>query len=116
MSATGQVRLPGVEMQLGGVAYVVPPLNAAAVKQYREQVATFLAGSVPDIELVCKVLHAALVRNYSQVTLDQVEEWVDYGNLVDVMDAVMNTSGLAVAVGNLARRIQAAMNPATSKS
>lgn len=108
---SGAVKLPGVELNLGGTVYVVPPLNAAAVKQYREQVSTFLAGSVPDIELVCKVLHAALVRNYPNITLQQVEEWVDYGNLVDVMDAVMNTSGLAVAVGKLAGRIQAAMNP-----
>ena len=114
--STGEVKIPGVEIELGGEKRIVPPLNAAAVKQYRDQVATFFAGSMPDIELVCKLLHAALLRNYPEVKLEQVEDWVDFGNMVPVMDAVMSASGLAVAVGNLARRIQQGMNPAASTS
>lgn len=110
---SGDVKVPGVELRFDGRTYVVPPLNAAAIKQYRDQVATFLtAGAVPDIELVCKLLHAAIVRNYPEVKLYSVEQWVDYGNLIEVMDAVMCTSGLAAAMGKLARRIQAAMDPA----
>jgi hypothetical protein len=110
------VRIPGVELTLGGAAYVVPPLNAAAVKQYREQVASFFTGAVPDIEIVCKLLHAALQRNYPDTKLDDVEAWVDYGNMLTIMDTVMNTSGLATQVGELSRRIQAAMSPPASRT
>jgi hypothetical protein len=107
----GAVKVPGVSMTFDGTAYVVPPLNAAAVKQYRGEVAAFFVGAVPDIEVVVKLLHAALVRNYPALTAEQVEQWVDYGNMLDIMDAVMQTSGLAAKVGELSRRIQSAMNP-----
>lgn len=108
---SGAVKVPGVELTFEGQAYVVPPLNAAAVKQYRDQLGSFFLGSVPDIDLVCKLLHAALARNYPGIPLSQVEEWVDYGNMLDVLDAVMQTSGLAAKVGELSRRIQSAMSP-----
>jgi hypothetical protein len=71
----------------------------------------FFVGAVPDIEVVVTLLHAALVRNYPELTADQVAQWVDYGNMLDIMDAVMQTSGLAAKVGELSRRIQSAMNP-----
>lgn len=113
---SGAVKVPGVEMTFDGVVYIVPPLNAAAVKQYRAQAAAFFAGAVPDIEVVCTLLHAALSRNYESVTVDQVEQWVDYANMLSIMDTVMNTSGLAAQVGELSRRIQAAMSPPASKT
>ena len=112
--SSGAVKVPGVEMTFEGTAYVVPPLNAAAVKQYREHVARFFGGEVPDIELVAKLLHAALQRNYAAVTLEQVEGWVDYSNLLPIMDTVMHTSGLAAKVGEMSRRIQGAMSPPVS--
>ena len=110
------VNIPGVELQLGGGTYIVPPLNAAAVKQYREQVASFFTGAVPDIEVVCKLLHAALRRNYPDTKLEDVEAWVDYGNMITIMDTVMHTSGLAAQVGELSRRIQVAMSPPASRT
>jgi len=113
---TGAVKVPGVEMVFDGATYVVPPLNAAAVKQYREAAASFFAGAVPDIEVVVKLLHAALARNYPAIAVEQVEQWVDYGNMLDVMDTVMHTSGLAAKVGEMSRRIQAAMSPPASKT
>lgn len=107
------VKVPGVEMQFDGQAYVVPPLNAAAVKQYRASVGDFLSGgTMPDIHIVCKLLHAAMTRNYPDLTLEQVEQWVDYGNMTDVMDTVMCIAGMVASMGNLARRIQSAMDPA----
>jgi hypothetical protein len=111
---SGGVKVPGVELTFEGVAYVVPPLNLAAVKQYREDLAAFFGGTVPDMEIVGKVLHAALVRNYPDVTAEQVERWVDYGNMLDILDAVMQTSGLAAKVGEMSRRIQTAMKPSAS--
>ena len=109
---SGAVKVPGVELTFEGTAYVVPPLNAAAVKQYREDLASLLSAGSPDIEQVCKLLHAALLRNYPELTMAQVEQWVDYGNLFEVIDAVMNVSGLVVKMGEFRRRLeQAATSP-----
>ena len=107
----GAVKVPGVAMVFDGVEYIVPPLNAAAVKQYRDQVASLMIGSVPDIEVIVRLLHAALARNYPAITLEQVEQWVDFANMLAIMDAVMHVSGLVAKMGELGRRMQAASNP-----
>lgn len=109
---SGALKIPGKELQFGGDTYVVAPLNAAAVKQHKEKIARFLSTGMPDLEEAAVLLQASLARNYPGVTLDQVLEWVDYGNVVDIMDVVMNTSGIALAVGNLMRRVQTGMSPA----
>lgn len=107
----GAVKVPGVAMVFEGAEYIVPPLNAAAVKQYRDQVASLMIGSVPDIEVIVRLLHAALARNYPGILLEQVEQWVDFANMLAIMDAVMHVSGLAEKMGELGRRMQAASNP-----
>lgn len=107
----GAVRVPGVAMVFEGTEYIVPPLNAAAVKQYRTQVATLMVGSMPDIEVIVRLLHAALVRNYPALTVEQVEQWVDFANMVPIMDAVMHVSGLVAKMGELGRRLQEASTP-----
>lgn len=106
---SGAVKVPGVEMTFEGMSYVVPPMNAAAVEQYRDEVAVLLGGGgVPDILMIVKLLHAALSRNYPEVTVDQVKQWVDFGNMVQVLDTVMHVSGLVAAMGELNRRMQGA--------
>ena len=108
------MKIPGVEMTFDGTAYVVPPLNAAAVKQYRDQVATFFNTPLPAIDVVSKLLHASLARNYPSIKPEQVDEWVDFENMLPIMDAIMNTSGLAQQMGEMSRRIQMAMSPPAS--
>lgn len=97
----------GIEIILGGVTRVLPPLNAASVKQYRAELATvFETGLGIDLEFVAKIAHAALKRNYPEVTLAEVEDFVDYSNVVDIFEAVVNVSGLMAKMGNLMRRTQ----------
>lgn len=108
---SGAVKVPGVEMLLGGTCYVVPPLNVAAIKQHRQAMSELLADGKPDMELVAKLLHAALARNYPTLALATVEDCVDFGNVVDIIDVVMNVSGLVQKMGELGRRAQAMANP-----
>ncbi len=103
------IKIPGAEMTLGGVAYVLAPLNAAAVKQYRDQIKLVFVGGLPDIELVAKLAHASLRRNYPDMTLDQVEEFIDYSNLFDVWENLLNLSGLVAQAGKMMRRVQGEM-------
>jgi hypothetical protein len=96
-------------MQLGGRARILAPLSAGSFKMYREEInAAFKGGGVPDLEVVAKLAHASLKRNEPDVTLAEVEELVDFGNVVEIFEAVMNVSGLVASVGNMMRRLQAA--------
>lgn len=100
-------KIPGKLVDLGGQARVLAPINAATFKTYRAEIARAFSGAgLPDIELVAKLAHASLQRNDSEVTLDQVESWVDMGNMLDVFEALMDVSGLVAKAGNLARRLQ----------
>lgn len=103
------VKIPGKELTIGGETLVFAPLNAAAVKQYRDEIKAVFVGTVPDIELVAKLAYASLKRNYDDMTMERVEGLVDYGNLFEVYETLMNLSGLAVAAGKLARRVQEEM-------
>lgn len=101
--------IPGKEITLGGQQYIVAPLNGTAIKQYRKDINAVKLGTLPDIELVIKLAHASLKRNYPEITLEQVEDIVDYGNYFTLWDALLNVSGLVVEVGNMVRGVQEKM-------
>ncbi|MET3134614.1 hypothetical protein AAKU55_004914 [Oxalobacteraceae bacterium GrIS 1.11] len=108
------LKVPGTEMHLGGQLFVLAPLNAAAVKQYRDQIKSVFVGGLPDIELVAKLAHASLRRNYPEITLNDVEELIDYSNVFDVWETLLNLSGLVAQAGKMVRRVQAEMEAAGS--
>lgn len=109
------MKVPGIEMQLGGESRVLAPLNAASFKQYRSEITTvFNGGSIPDLEIVAKLACASLQRNYPDVTLSDVEQWIDFGNLIPVFEAIISVSGLVAAAGNMTRRLQDSLQAATS--
>lgn len=101
--------IPGTEIKLGGIDRVLAPLNAATVKQYRDKIGQVFVGSIPDIEFVSTLAYHSLKRNDPDITPGQVDEMIDYGNLIPVWEALMNVSGLAVDAGKMARRVQEAM-------
>jgi hypothetical protein len=90
----GRLLVPGKEMQLNGTMYIIAPLNAAAVKLYRDDIKNVFIGGLPDIELVAKLTLASLQRNYPQMTLQKVEEIIDYQNYFEVWESLLNLSGL----------------------
>ncbi|MEX8520073.1 MAG: hypothetical protein AB3X44_16305 [Leptothrix sp. (in: b-proteobacteria)] len=100
------MKVPGIELDFGGEKRVFAPINAAAFKQYREEIGSvFNGGPIPDLELVAKLALASLQRNYAEITLAQVEEALDFGNLIEVFEAVVNVSGLVASAGNMQRRL-----------
>lgn len=110
------IKVPGKEIELGGKTYIIAPLNAAAVKQYRDQIKAVFVGGLPDIELVSKLALASLKRNYPAITLEEVEEVLDYSNYFEVWDTMLNLSGLVAQAGNMMRRVQAQMEAAGLKN
>jgi len=97
------VKVKGIELELGDRKLVVPPLNFKALQSFKERLqgfeATAQSVSSVDMGLVIDVLHSALRRNYpddspSAVSRDFLEEWVDVGNMMDLMQATMDVGGL----------------------
>lgn len=87
----------GQWVNLGGREMLVPPLSLGTIKAMQAEVETLQHMSgVPtpaQIDTVIGLFHAALVRNYPDVTRAQVEEDVDLGNYAELLAAVMNISG-----------------------
>lgn len=110
------VKVPGTEIIFGGSSYILAPLNVATVKQYQDQIKAVYSGSIPDIVLVAKLVHASLRRNYPDMALEEVEEFIDYGNFYNAWEALMNLSGLAVQVGKTVRRVQEIMESSGLKA
>jgi hypothetical protein len=86
-------RVRGVTIQFPDGPLVVPPLNLRSVRELKSRIVTF-TGTLDDMDVVADVLHAALLRNYPEMTMDQVADMVDVGNMGEVMQAVMGVSGL----------------------
>lgn len=90
------VRIKGVTVELNGTNYVIPPIALGALEQLQERIGTF-DGNVQDAKQISTVIdcaHAALRRNYPDMTREQVADLIDIANMGDVFAAVMDVSGL----------------------
>lgn len=87
--------LDGVTIRLGRRDFVVPPLNLRAVRKVEKLLPVLEGrpGEVSFLDAAVEVLHLAILRNYPEVTRDEVEDMVDLGNLPRLIEAVMNVSG-----------------------
>lgn len=85
----------GLERTLGGKSYVIPPLSLGQVRRFQGKLQEW-SGAVDDksIEVCVEVIHAAMSRNYPDLTLEAVADLIDLGNMVEMMQAVMDVSGL----------------------
>lgn len=95
MPASTIVKVKGIPKELGGETYIVPPLSLGALEQLHDKLGAF-AGDVSDLSQVGTVIdaaHAALRRNYPEMTRDQVADMVDVSNMLDLFEAVMDISG-----------------------
>ncbi len=102
--------VPGIDFDFGGGRiFTIPPLSLNAFKALQQR------GDISKVELTEKsidacmaAVHAALRRNYPEITIDQVGELVDLSNLHEVMQCVLDVAGLkrkkvreAAAEGNV---------------
>lgn len=92
----GPVKYPGIPIVLGGVEYVVPPIALGALEQLQESIAGYSGNPLErgQIGTVVDAAHAALRRNYPDLTREQVADMIDVGNMADVFECVMDVSGL----------------------
>lgn len=87
--------IKGTEVDLGGTTYIVPPLNLAALERFQDRLENYTGGlDRESVSFVVEVAYAAIKRNYPDMTIDQLKELIDLGNIQQVFEAVMNVSGL----------------------
>lgn len=94
-----QIQIEGVKINLGSREFVVPPLSLKGLRELAPQWPTLQGmGDVPtgpQIDVVLGVVHSALIRNYPDLTREELEELVDLGNLPKALMAVMGASPVA---------------------
>lgn len=88
--------IDGITMKLAGEEYIVPPLTFRQLKAHYsliEELNNPETAPIKKMESIVKLTHAALSRNYPDLTIEQVEELIDMGNLKTVSEAVLGSSG-----------------------
>jgi hypothetical protein len=90
--------LRGVRVEMAGTDYVVPPLTFRQIQDLHEILAGLAAvqgvPSADQITGIAEIVRTALARNYPDITLEQVMDMLDMGNVNDVLMAVLGASGL----------------------
>lgn len=92
----GPLKVKGIPFEFSDRVLVIPPLSLGAMEQMQER----LSGIKEDLSdpvyigTVIDTLHAALGRNYPDMTREEVADLVDLENMQDVMECAMDVAGL----------------------
>jgi hypothetical protein len=90
------VKVKGVPFDFGGEKLVIPPIGLGALEQLQRSISEF-KGDARDSKQLATVIdaaHAALKRNYPEMTREQVGNMIDLGNFIEVFECVMDVSSM----------------------
>lgn len=92
-------KIPGVTFNLGGIDFVLAPLNLMQVEAMEPVIAEFK--NAADMQSVSKIAQqlvlASLSRNYPDITEDDVKQLLDIGQMNAAIAAVLGVSGYKTA-------------------
>jgi hypothetical protein len=90
--------IPGIEQNFGrGRVYVVPPLSLGALQRLQGKLSQLNGGDALEpatVDTVIAATHAALCRNYPNITVEDVGDLVDVGNMHDVISSLLDVAGV----------------------
>lgn len=90
--------LAGVDFDFGGGRILLlPPLTIGSLQRLQAPLAALSdaeALAPASLATIAEAALAALRRNYPTITMDQVVELIDIGNMFDVVATVLDVSGL----------------------
>jgi hypothetical protein len=92
---TGAPNVPfeGIFIMLGGLARIIPPLNAVAARRHWERITAMENDQDPDpIGLTVTLVAECLRRNYPETTDEWVDQHVDMDNWEALSSAVFGRS------------------------
>ncbi len=120
----GAMMTPGIWVDFGGGRrLLVPPLSLGSLELLQDRIDEMPTLQITDRRAVATVIdatHAALRRNYPDVTRDEVGELIDIGNMAEVYGCVLDYSGFkrqASEAGNapaVSAQIGAASSPSSA--
>ena len=102
-------RFAGIEVAIGGTVYTVPPLAMRSVRALmpKIQAIEIEPSGIPteaSMEYVFDIMHAALRRNYPELTRDEMADALDIVSFPLALNAVFGACGLVkVPAGNGSR-------------
>ncbi len=93
----------GVPIKLGGVDYVLPPMNIDALEKYMPVVESWaqpsdlppMQGVMKQVRDVAEMIHAALQLNYPDLSLAEVRASLNLKNANSMLHQLLEVSGLA---------------------
>ena len=94
--------LEGIKVKLAGRDFTVPSLNMKGIRLLGPKLVALTEnlqngakvmdpGTIGDM---LEIIHAAMVRNYPELTMDELEDMVDLSNLEPLFSAVCGQSNL----------------------
>ena len=94
------VKNPGHAIELDGTRFVMPPLSLGQMEQLDEEQMQLLLGdeggiTKPRLKLYIDLIHAALMRNYPDLTREFIAGALDLGNMRGHLNALLSRSGLS---------------------
>ncbi len=92
-------KIPGTLLNLGGIEFVMPPLNLDQVRQFEHVLPTLgkKESLAENLQEALPVLHAALSRNYPDLTPEDLGPLLDLGNFPEACAAIVESSGYVQA-------------------
>lgn len=93
-------QIPGTRLNLGGIEFVLAPLNLNQLEALHElitQLGTASNDMRENMSRALPLIHASLLRNYPDMTVDDVRAIIDLGNFSAASKAVVEISGYVPA-------------------
>jgi hypothetical protein len=85
--------LEGETIKVGGEDKIVPPLNWKGCKKFYGIIASGGLNSEAGADAMSGLIFAALVRNYPELTQDQMEDMMTPGEVMAALPVVLRISG-----------------------
>jgi len=99
--------LEGLIIKIGEVDRTVPPLKLKDLRRLGPKLKELREiDGVPNdeqYETILDVIGSALRRNYPDMSRDVIDDVIDTANMLPLLNAVMNVSGLEKTKGEAAR-------------
>ena len=89
--------VPGIKFNLGGTDYIIPHLTIPQLGKVMWALEKIIkAGREPSnsltsfpIDAYVEIIHTAMLRNYPQITREEIGDWLDLENLFPLLSAAL---------------------------
>lgn len=94
--------IDGITINLGGKDYIIPPLNFKALKNIQADIeglskkdeGAFVSSE--KIKNIINIIYFAMLRNYPEITKEEIEDFVDVKNSKVIIETILEASGYKV--------------------